>query len=62
MTTVNTQYRVNLPELSDSELALGVKNLLNEDPPWVNVDGAYDYYTHNPRGRIDYVRYGINMH
>ena len=62
MTIVNAQYRVNLPELLDSELTLGVKNLLNEDPPWVNVDGAYDYYTHDPRGRIYYVRYRINMH
>lgn len=62
MTTVNAQYRINLPEFLDSELALGVKNLLNEDPPWVNVDGAYDYYTHDPTGRVYYARYQINLH
>ena len=62
MTIVNAQYRVNLQELLDSELTLGVKNLLNEDPPWVNVDGAYDYYTHDPRGRVCYVRYLITLH
>ena len=61
MTIVNAQYRVNLQELLDSELTLGVKNLLNEDPPWVNVDGAYDYYTHDPRGRVCYVRYLITL-
>ena len=61
MTTVNAQYRVDLPEVLDSQLALGVKNLLNEDPPWVNVDGAYDYYTHDPTGRVYYVRYRIYL-
>ncbi|MCY4128632.1 MAG: TonB-dependent receptor [Gammaproteobacteria bacterium] len=62
MTTVNAQYRVTLSEFFDSELALGVKNLLNEEAPWVNVDGAYDYYTHDPTGRVYYVRYRINFH
>ena len=61
MTTINAQYRIDLPELLDSELALGVKNLLNEDPPWVNVDGAYDYYTHDPTGRVYYARYRLNL-
>ena len=61
MTTINAQYSVDLSEFLDSELTIGVKNLLNEDPPWVNVDGAYDYYTHDPTGRVYYVRYRINL-
>ena len=61
MTTVNVQYRVGLSEFLDSDLAIGVKNLLNEDPPWVNVDGAYDYYTHDPIGRVYYIRYRFNL-
>lgn len=61
MTTVNAQYRVELSEFLGSELSLGVKNLLNQDPPWVNVDGAYDYYTHDPTGRVYYVRYRVDL-
>ena len=65
MTTVDLQYRLKLPPLAagqkDSLLTLGVKNLLNEDPPLVNVDGAYDYYTHDPRGRIYYARYRLQF-
>ena len=61
MTTVNVQYRIDLSEFSDSELAIGVKNLFNEDAPWVNVDGAYDYYTHDPTGRVYYLRYRISL-
>ncbi len=61
MTTINTQYRVDLSEILGSELAIGIKNLLNEDAPWVNVDGAYDYYTHDPTGRVYYIRYRIDL-
>ena len=65
MTTVDLQYRFELPPLvarqKGSKLTLGIKNLLNEDPPLVNVDGAYDYYTHDPRGRIFYARYQLQF-
>ncbi|MCY4095514.1 MAG: TonB-dependent receptor [Gammaproteobacteria bacterium] len=61
MTTVDAQYSVDLPEFLGSELALGIKNLLNKDPPWVNVDGAYDYYTHDPTGRVYYARFRISL-
>ena len=65
MTTVDLQYRLELPTLTarqkGSHLTLGVKNLLNEGPPLVNVDGAYDYYTHDPRGRIFYARYRMQF-
>lgn len=62
MTTVDVQYQYKLPKigkhLSNLRLTVGIKNVLNEDPPLVIVDGAYDYYTHDPRGRIYYVRLG----
>ena len=65
MTTVDLQYRLELPALTarqkGSHLTLGVKNLLNEGPPLVNVDGAYDYYTHDPRGRIFHARYRMQF-
>ena len=65
MTTVDLQYRFELPPLiarqQGSTLTLGIKNLLNEDPPLVNVDGAYDYYTHDPRGRIFHARYRLQF-
>ena len=65
MTTVDLQYRLELPAFiarqQGSLLTLGIKNLLNEEPPLVNVDGAYDYYTHDPRGRIFYARYQLRL-
>lgn len=65
MTTVDLQYRLELPTLTarqkGSYVTVGVKNLLNEGPPLVNVDGAYDYYTHDPRGRIFYARYRMQF-
>ena len=65
MTTVDAQYRLDLPAFTspddDSQLTLGIKNLLNKEPPLVNADGAYDYYTHDPRGRIFYVRYQLRL-
>ena len=65
MTTVDAQYRLDLPALlfphEGSQLTLGIRNLFNQDPPLVNVDGAYDYYTHDPRGRIFYARYRMQF-
>ena len=65
MTTVDVQYELDLPvpglESASSAVTLGIKNVANEAPPLVNVDGAYDYYTHDPRGRIWYARYKIQL-
>ncbi len=65
MTTIDVQYELDLPvpgmESASSALTLGAKNIANEEPPLVNVDGAYDYYTHDPRGRIWYARYSIQL-
>lgn len=65
MTTIDVQYEIDLPvpglESATSALTIGVKNAGNEDPPLVNVDAAYDYYTHDPRGRIWYARYKVDV-
>lgn len=64
-TTVDVQYNLTLPAFGfqgeGSVLTLGAKNVTNEDPPFVNVDGAYDPFTHDPRGRIWYVRYTLGL-
>ena len=65
MTMIDLQYELDLPvpglETASSALTLGIKNVANEEPPLVNVDGAYDYYTHDPRGRIWYARYKLRL-
>ena len=65
MTTVDLQYNLQLPAFSfqteGSTLTLGIKNAFDEDPPLVNVDGAFDYFTHDPRGRIFYMRYLLSI-
>ncbi len=57
-TTVDAQFNYRLPALAFQDegaiLTFGAKNLFNEDPPFVNVDGAFDPFTHDPRGRIWY--------
>lgn len=60
MSTIDVQYRWCTKEWFGGRLPtrfmVGVKNLLNREPPLVIVDGAYDYYLHDPRGRIYYSR------
>ena len=64
-TVYDLQYAVQLPGVSfmaeGATLALGVKNLTNEDPPKENVDGGFDYFTHDPRGRIVYGRITVSL-
>ncbi len=45
----------------ESTLTLGVKNITNEDPPIQNVDGGYDYFVHDPLGRVFYGRYVMSF-
>jgi outer membrane receptor protein involved in Fe transport len=65
MTTIDAQYTFELPsfgfQAEGSALTLGAKNIANRDPPKVNVDGGYDPFAHDPRGRIWYARYVLNM-
>lgn len=60
MSTVDVQYRWCTKKWFGGRLPtrfmIGAKNLLNREPPLVIVDGAYDYYLHDPRGRIYYTR------
>lgn len=60
MTTVDAHVRWCGDGLLRSDLPMrvsfGVRNLLNREPPLVIVDGAFDYYSHDPRGRIYLVR------
>ena len=65
MTTADIQYNVQLPAFSfqseGSSLTLGIKNFTDEEPPLLNNDGAYDPFTHDPRGRIWYARYLMSI-
>ena len=60
MTSIDTQFGWCIEGVIGSELPMrlsfGIKNLLNQEPPLVIVDGAFDYYSHDPRGRIYLVR------
>ena len=60
MTTVDAHIRWCNDTVLGSDLPIrvsfGVKNLLNREPPLVIVDGAFDYYSHDPRGRIYVLR------
>jgi iron complex outermembrane recepter protein len=65
MTTIDAQYTFELPsfgfQAEGSALTVGAKNIANREPPKVNVDGGYDPFAHDPRGRIWYARYVLNM-
>ena len=64
-TTVDVQYNFQLPDVlfhgDGSQITIGAKNAGNKKAPLVNVDGAFDPYTHDPRGRIVYMRYRMAM-
>ena len=64
MTTYDVQYSYQVPgflgfQEEGSAVTLGIKNLTNQTPPRVNVDGAYDPFTHDPRGRLLYLNYKL---
>lgn len=42
-------------------LTLGAANLLDEDPPYVNIAGSYDPRSADPRGRRLFLSIGIEM-
>ncbi|MDP6375993.1 MAG: TonB-dependent receptor [Pseudomonadales bacterium] len=64
-TTLDLQFTMQLPafgfQSEGSSFTLGVKNATDEEPPLMNVDGAYDPFQHDPRGRIWYGRYTMAM-
>ena len=65
MTTIDGQYSFRLPSFgprnANIRLTLGAKNLMNREPPLVIVDGAYDYFSHDPRGRIYYLQLRLEL-
>ena len=64
MTTLDLQYTYNFGEmmaLSDSTISVGVKNVTDEDPPWVPVVESFNPQLHDPLGRTWYVRFGVSM-
>jgi iron complex outermembrane receptor protein len=64
-TSLDLQYNFQIGQwggaVQDSVITIGLKNATNEEPPIVNVDGGYDYFTHDPRGRIVYGRFRVTL-
>ena len=48
-----------LGEGLDASVTLGAANLLDEDPPFVNIAGSYDPRSSDPRGRRLFVSFGL---
>lgn len=58
-TTVDMQYSYSFGPhgpLQGASISVGGINIFNNAPPFVNTDGAYESRTHDPRGRMMYVR------
>jgi len=58
-TTVDLQYNYTIESLgpfAGATFSLGSINLFDNDPPFVATDGAFESRTHDPRGRMIYVR------
>lgn len=57
--TVDTQYSYTFGPMGPLEgavVSVGAINLFNNRPPFVNTDGGFESRTHDPRGRMAYVR------
>jgi iron complex outermembrane recepter protein len=56
--TIDLSYGYTLKDMigQATTLRIGVVNLLDQDPPRVDVLAAYDILTHDPRGRTFYAR------
>lgn len=57
-TLVDVQYTIVLDDFmnTSTSFTLGVNNLFDKEPPAVDTRIAYDGQTHDPRGRIAYLR------
>ncbi|MBV1877762.1 MAG: TonB-dependent receptor [Pseudomonadales bacterium] len=64
-TTVDFQYNYQVPGFSVLDeggvITLGMKNAFDRLPPHMNTSNQFDARTHDPRGRILYARYKIDM-
>jgi outer membrane receptor protein involved in Fe transport len=56
--TFDLQYALKIEETEHlaTTIKVGVINLLDSDPPPVNIGYGYDFTTHDPRGRLLYAR------
>ena len=56
--TFDLQYALKIEETEHlaTTIKVGVINLLDSDPPAVNIGYGYDFTTHDPRGRLLYAR------
>ena len=58
-TTLDINARWSLGGGTDASITLGAANLLDEDPPFVNIAGSYDPRSSDPRGRRLFVSFGL---
>ncbi len=64
MTTTDVQYTYSFGELAmlnDSSISVGIKNLTDEEPPWVPVVNSFSPILHDPRGRVWFLRVSASM-
>ena len=64
MTTVDLTYSYTFRDtayFSGLNTSIGVKNVFNEEPPYVPVVTGYDGRLHDPRGRVWFVRMTGNL-
>ena len=64
-TTLDANIRWSLGELlrkeSEASITLGVANLLDRDPPHVDIAGSYDPRSSDPRGRRVFLSLGLEI-
>ena len=64
-TTLDANIRWSFGELfrsrSEASVTLGVANLFDEDPPFVNIAGSYDPRSADPRGRRVFLSLGLEI-
>ncbi len=64
-TTLDASTRWMLPDLlgtgTEASVTLGTANLLDEDPPYVDIAGSYDPRSADPRGRRVYLSLGLKL-
>ena len=64
-TTLDANIRLSLGALlrsgSEASITLGVANLFDQDPPFVNIAGSYDPRSSDPRGRRVFLSFGLEI-
>lgn len=63
-TTVDLQYSYRfggIGPVQDAAITLGVINLFDAEPPFVDTDGGFETRTHDPRGRLVYARLKVGF-